>query len=107
MSDQAFDTKVIKGCIERSIDPVLRAETYDAKKVQGWSADLVEHVLKFLQDLNKPFKYVVTCLIMEKNGAGLHTASTCYWDKETDGSVTVQWDNLTMTAIVTVFALHY
>lgn len=31
----------------------------------------------------------VTCMIMQKNGAGLHTASSCYWNNETDGSCTV------------------
>lgn len=28
-------------------------------------------------------------MIMQKNGAGLHTASSCYWNNETDGSCTV------------------
>ena len=27
----------------------------------------------------------VTSVIMQKNGAGLHTASSCYWDNSTDG----------------------
>jgi hypothetical protein len=46
---------------------------------------MVEVCLKRLTGLNKPFKYVVTCVIMQKNGAGLHTASSCYWDNTTDG----------------------
>ena len=46
---------------------------------------MVEVCLKRLTALNKPFKYVVTCVIMQKNGAGLHTASSCYWDNTTDG----------------------
>lgn len=29
--------------------------------------------------------FLVTCVIMQKNGAGLHTASSCYWDNATDG----------------------
>ena len=28
---------------------------------------------------------LVTCVIMQKNGAGLHTASSCFWDNTTDG----------------------
>lgn len=28
---------------------------------------------------------------MQKNGAGLHTASSCYWDNTTDGSCTVRY----------------
>ena len=32
----------------------------------------------------------VTCVIMQKNGAGLHTASSCYWDNQTDGQSLLQ-----------------
>ena len=28
----------------------------------------------------------VTAVIMQKNGAGLHTATSCYWDNTTDGA---------------------
>ena len=31
------------------------------------------------------FGVSVTCVIMQKNGAGLHTASSCFWDNTTDG----------------------
>ena len=41
--------------------------------------------MKKLKDLNKPFKYIVTAVIMQKNGAGLHTATSCFWDNTTDG----------------------
>ena len=42
---------------------------------------------------------------MQKNGAGLHTASSCFWDNTTDGSCTVRWENKTMYCIVSVFGL--
>lgn len=28
----------------------------------------------------------VTCAVMQKSGAGLHTASSCFWDTTTDGN---------------------
>lgn len=55
------------------------------RQVGQWTSSMVEVCLKRLTGLNKPFKYVVTCVIMQKNGAGLHTASSCYWDNTTDG----------------------
>ncbi|GCB73569.1 hypothetical protein scyTo_0002649 [Scyliorhinus torazame] len=48
---------------------------------------------------------LVTSVIMQKNGAGLHTASSCYWDNLGDGSCTVRWENKTMFCIVSVFGL--
>lgn len=38
-------------------------------------------------------------------GAGLHVASSCYWDNSVDLSRTVKWENKTMYCICTVFGL--
>jgi len=51
---------------------------YQHNKVNRWTADIVDHVLTELTKLGKPFKYIVQAVIMQKNGAGLHTASSCY-----------------------------
>lgn len=78
-----------------------------------WSSSVVELCLGQLSKLGKPFKYIgmcclscwvvkqllialgflkksvffptVNCIIMQKNGAGLQTASSCFWDNSTDG----------------------
>ena len=65
----------------------------------------IENSIKKLKELNKPFKYIVTAVLMQKNGAGLHTATSCFWDSTTDGSATLRWENKTMYCIVTVFGL--
>lgn len=94
-------SKIIKESIEVSIG----GNTYSHQKVNNWTSSVVENVLGALCKLNKPYKYIVTCTIMQKNGAGLHTASSCYWDNATDGSCTVRWENKTMFCIVSVFGL--
>jgi len=63
-----------------------------------------------LNDLKKPFKYVVSCLIMQRNGAGIHVAHSAFWDTANDGVLTYIWPrekskdqvNKTIQAIVTV-----
>lgn len=74
-------------------------------RLAQWVSEICETSLKRLTGLGKPFKYCVTCVIMQKNGAGLHTASSCYWDNGTDGSRTIRWENKTMYCIATVFGL--
>uniref|UniRef100_A0A672P466 Dynein light chain Tctex-type 1-like n=1 Tax=Sinocyclocheilus grahami TaxID=75366 RepID=A0A672P466_SINGR len=69
------------------------------------SIHIVESSLRQLTKLGKPFKYMVTCIILQKNGAGLQTASSCFWDNSTDGSCTVRWENKTIYCIVSVFGL--
>lgn len=94
-------SKIIKEAIEVSIG----GNTYQHNKVNQWTSNVVEGCLGNLTKLQKPYKYIVTCTIMQKNGAGLHTASSCFWDNVTDGSCTVRWENKTMYCIVSVFGL--
>ena len=87
------------------MESTLQNAVYNHNKVSQWTSSVVEQCLKRLTNLNKPFKYVTTTTIMQKNGAGLHTASSCYWDNATDGSCTVRWENKTMYCVTTVFGL--
>ncbi|XP_051768296.1 dynein light chain Tctex-type 3 [Ctenopharyngodon idella] len=98
-SDEA--SNVVKECIEGIIGGV----DYSQNKVNQWTASIVEHSLTQLVKQGKPFKYIVNCAVMQKSGAGLHTANSCYWDTTTDGSCTVRWENRTMYCVVSVFAV--
>ena len=69
------------------------------------SCQVVENCIKGLQVLNKPFKYAVTCILMQKVGAGMVTTATFYWDTMKDGYCKIPWENDTLHAIVTVYAM--
>ncbi|KAF0046166.1 hypothetical protein F2P81_002695 [Scophthalmus maximus] len=57
--------------------------------VNKWTASIVERCLTQLVKQGKPYKYMVTCAVMQKTGAGLHTANSCYWDTTMDGKENV------------------
>uniref|UniRef100_A0A672MDA5 Dynein light chain Tctex-type 3 n=1 Tax=Sinocyclocheilus grahami TaxID=75366 RepID=A0A672MDA5_SINGR len=76
-------SNVVKECIEGIIGGV----DYSQNKVNQWTASIVEHTLTQLVKQGKPFKYIVNCAVMQKSGAGLHTANSCYWDTTTDGKL--------------------
>uniref|UniRef100_A0A8V0XC31 Dynein light chain Tctex-type 3 n=1 Tax=Gallus gallus TaxID=9031 RepID=A0A8V0XC31_CHICK len=95
------DVLVFSLCIES----VLGKADYNHNKVNQWTAAIVEQSLTHLVKLGKTYKYIVTCAVMQRSGAGLHTASSCFWDTTTDGTCTVRWENRTMNCIVNVFAV--
>uniref|UniRef100_A0A8D1DHW1 Dynein light chain Tctex-type 1 n=1 Tax=Sus scrofa TaxID=9823 RepID=A0A8D1DHW1_PIG len=70
----------------QAIESAIGGNAYQHSKVNQWTTNVVEQTLSQLTKLGKPFKYIVTCVIMQKNGAGLHTASSCFWDSSTDGT---------------------
>ncbi|CAL8094041.1 unnamed protein product [Calicophoron daubneyi] len=103
--ETTFVVDEVKNIVKESIESTVGSSVYAHSKVQHWSSLVIEQCLNSLTKLGKPFKYVVTCVIMQKSGAGLHTASSCYWDSSTDGSCTVKWENKSMYFIVSVFGL--
>ncbi|KAI3378156.1 hypothetical protein SNEBB_009136 [Seison nebaliae] len=103
--ETCFVVDEVSNIIKESIEATVDKQTYTQSKVNQWTTNIVEQCLTHLTKLNKPFKYIVSCVVMQKNGAGLHTASSCFWDTTTDGSTTVRWENKTMYCIVSVFGL--
>ena len=100
-----FNVDEVSNIIKDAIETTIGGSSYLTNKVSMWTNSIVESSLSSLAKLQKSFKYIVTCIFMQKNGAGLTTASSCFWDKEMDGSCTVRWENKTIYCIVTVFGL--
>nr|ALX72360.1 cell protein CPr5 [Odontobuthus doriae] len=105
VEETTFVIDDVSTIIKEAVEGIIAGNAYQHSKVNQWTNSIVEQILGQLTKLNKPFKYIVTCIVMQKNGAGLHTASSCYWDDSTDGSCTVRWENKTVYCIVSVFGL--
>lgn len=103
--EEQFVVDDVSKIIKDAIETVIGGNGYQQNKVNNWTTAVVEACTTELTKLLKPYKYIVTCTIMQKNGAGLHTASSCYWDNNKDGSCTVRWENKTMFCIVSVYGL--
>lgn len=103
--DVAFVSDEVNRIIKESIESSIGGNVYQHNRVNQWTTSVMEQCLNQLSKLGKPFKYIVTCIIMQKNGAGLQTASTCFFDSATDGSCAIRWENKSMYCIVNVFGL--
>ncbi|KAI4802484.1 dynein light chain Tctex-type 1-like [Pseudochaenichthys georgianus] len=103
--ETTFVVDEVSKIIKESVEATIGANAYQHSRVNQWTTSVVEQCLSQLSKLGKPFKYIVTCIIMQKTGAGLQTASTCFWDNSTDGSCVVRWENKSMYCIVSVFGL--
>jgi len=87
------------------IKQTLGNVSFNAAKVDQWTSTIIETILKTLQPQNKPFKYIVTAVIMQRTGAGLHSSCVAHWDAATDAFCSKSWENDTLQCVVTVFAL--
>uniref|UniRef100_A0A3Q4GEY6 Dynein light chain Tctex-type 3 n=1 Tax=Neolamprologus brichardi TaxID=32507 RepID=A0A3Q4GEY6_NEOBR len=93
-----FNPDEISVSVKECVEGVIGGTDYNQSKVNQWTASIVEHSLTHLVKQGRAFKYIVNCTIMQKSGAGLHTANSCYWDTATDGSAPKRrgfWDCFT------------
>ena len=89
--DDLLDDAEIDTLVREVITSAVGESAFLHAKIDAWSSNIVEGVLKRLAALSKPFKYVITCNLSQKAGAGLHAASCTRWNDKTDGKLTVQW----------------
>uniref|UniRef100_A0A6U4PKV1 Uncharacterized protein n=1 Tax=Hemiselmis andersenii TaxID=464988 RepID=A0A6U4PKV1_HEMAN len=103
--ETVFEKEQCINILKEVTEETLAQQQYSHAKVGQWISEICEKSNKQLVQLGKPFKYVVTCVIMQRNGAGLHTASSCFWDSSNDGSATFRYEEKTMYCLCTCFAL--
>ena len=103
--DAAFVAEDITTVVSSAIGSVLSNASYTPNKTKDWSNSIIQSSLKGLQSLNRPYKYCLTVTLMQKNGAGLVSAASVYWDPTKDGVCKVSWENETMHCVVVVFGV--
>lgn len=101
--DSAVD-EMIKRHIESVFMVKSQSELSEAE-TKSKGAIVVDRVMNELRTDPANYKYIVSCTVMPKNGAGLHAAASCYWDNRQDGGTAVRWENRYLTCIVHVFVL--
>ncbi|KAG2216891.1 hypothetical protein INT45_010587 [Circinella minor] len=98
-SDEA--TAIIKEVTESTIQDA----EYTHGKVPQWTKTIIDSCLKRLRAKNKTYKYVVTCVIMQRTGAGFYAGSSVYWDNNNDGSASYRYESKSVYAVINAFGL--
>jgi dynein light chain Tctex-type 1 len=73
--------------------------------VNEWINIVTQACIDDLKKLCQNFKYIVTCYIRQRKGAGMETCSVAYWDEKSDGACTVSWENTSMSVVIYVYGL--
>ena len=59
-----FVAEDVSNVIKECLDNTLQSQQYDADMVPQWTNECLESCIRRLTTLSKPFKYIVTCLIL-------------------------------------------
>ncbi|XP_067135437.1 dynein light chain Tctex-type 1-like [Centruroides vittatus] len=102
-----FDKDEIKPVIKDAIETVIGNNIYQQNMIDQWMNNIHENILGQLIKLNKPLKYIVITVVVQRTGSGLHTTGSCYWDETTDGCCMVIWENDTIQCVSKVYVLGF
>lgn len=102
---QMISDEEVNHLAKEVIELTIGNEPYMHSDVPVWSESIVEKIVQQLVSHSSTFKYIVNCAIVQKNGAGLNTATRSYWDSLNDRVYTIRWENKHLHCIVYVFVL--
>mmetsp|Transcript_24384 Transcript_24384/g.48626 ORF Transcript_24384/g.48626 Transcript_24384/m.48626 type:complete len:120 (+) Transcript_24384:95-454(+) len=86
-----FDKEQIEPIVQKAVDETLLPETYDDSRVQLLVDLVCERVLAGLGGLALPMKFIVSCVIMQNNGAGLNSEVAMHCDTRFDDFLVLKW----------------
>ena len=104
-----FPVDAATATIKTTVDEALADQTYDpatCKRLCGRLADEVKAKVRRLP-LDERYKIVVVCAIGDKSTQGIRVASRCAWDHERDNFASYSYDNKSLFATVTVYAVYF
>lgn len=103
--DKEFNHTQIYNTLSQVVSGIFNADTvYDRTKISQWTQQVIENCIKELVKMDKPMKYVVTCVIQQNNGAGMQSAAICTWDSKCDGLISLKLDINAINLFCTVYA---
>ena len=105
----AFDFPEIAGSVQQiateSLSSHLEGKRYTPIKIQDWMDTINMTCIERLKEISPNFKFISSCIIMQKLGTGLHYDCASHWDTKTDGCLTTKFENDSIVALLTVFGI--
>jgi dynein light chain Tctex-type 1 len=114
--DNAFPSEDIDRCGNEVAEEVLKEAMWDETLIPQWINLICEKLMKQLIGLNKPYKFMVTCIMQQKIGAPIHSSLACHWENTTDGVTNILYpppqrakdaQKMSFQALITIFATRF
>jgi len=86
-----------------AIEFVIKDKRYNVNDAQSWGDQICDDILVSVTSVNKNFKLIVCCTILQKAPLGLNMSTSCFWNGAKDGNVTIKKDYPDMICIVNVY----
>lgn len=93
--------------VNSKVAALLETKEFSDQEVPEWTTTLSQEVTDSLKELDPDFKYCVNCVIIQKGERGLFLSSANFSDPNTDGNLTIKWENKTLVCVMIIFGIAF
>ena len=106
----------IENLVNETAEDVLKDAIWDEKEVPHWINKICEDVTEKLVRMQRPYKFIVTCLMQQKVLQSVcHSSYSCLYENATDGVQVVLYpppsrketSTKTVGCLITVFSTRF
>ena len=109
---EGWTSEEVERTIAEEVEEELKEEVWEEGRKGHWNNSIAEKIMGRLVEARRAYKYGVEVCVMQKNGAGLHSATATFFDAQGDLAISYLWPkektkdtmNKSLVCLVTVFA---
>lgn len=108
MAQTSFTECDLQSLVTDSCNQVIKQNVYNQETADQVTEQLIEDILKRLAERKKDqdYKFLVSAVIEQKIGAGVHSVVASVWDNSMDSYNVIKWENPSYYVAVTIFCLY-
>lgn len=106
-NEEVFSCSKMEGVMNQILKDIIGKETYDPIKCNNMANTISNRIKDNAKIFPwKRYRFVVTVIIGQNSSASIKVGSRCIWDEQRDNFVTAAYENSTIFAVATCFAVY-
>ena len=97
--------KELTSLVNNIIRQFLNDKDYDREVAQSQCDGINAEIIEDLRQQQKGFKFTIHTTISKKGESSFHFSNSFLWNKKTDGSIFVKYENATLKCFVSLYGI--
>lgn len=97
------DEALIKKIVNQAVQDIIQDEPYSHEATRIWTNKIVEKLVRTLVQIDRDNKYIVTCMIVQNLRQGMRSATSCFWNAQTDSGYSLTYVSLSLYLSIPLF----
>lgn len=88
-ASQECDEGFVRSAVNQAVTDTIADSPYVHDSTTQWTNTIVESLVRKFVNIDRDNKYIVSCMIVQKSDAGMRSATSCFWNAQTDSGHSV------------------